>query len=215
LLLNYDRRSIARYRNVVASANEKIFDINPGVRITMATLISHPAVPLGLAALAGSSRISGRLLLTAMLASMLPDADVIGFYLGIPYDDAYGHRGLTHSLLFALMVGGLGALLARPLGTRRLTAFWLLTLATLSHGLLDALTSGGLGVAFFSPWSNQRFFFPWRPIRVAPLSLSRFLTGRGLLVLRSEFLWIWLPALGLAVSGLAGRWLWRRRQTPL
>ena len=27
---------------------------------------------------------------------------------------------------------------------------------------------GGLGVAFFSPFSNARYFLPWRPIRVAP-----------------------------------------------
>ena len=36
---------------------------------------------------------------------MLPDADVIGFRLGVPYGGMLGHRGLTHSLIFACMVG--------------------------------------------------------------------------------------------------------------
>ena len=40
---------------------------------------------------------------------MLPDADVFGLLVGIPYDSMFGHRGLTHSLLFAAAVGGLAA----------------------------------------------------------------------------------------------------------
>jgi inner membrane protein len=69
-----------------------------------------------------------------------------------------------------------------------------LFLSTLSHGILDALTSGGLGVAFFAPFDNSRYFFPWRPIRVSPISVSGFFSSRGLQVLRSELQWIWLPA---------------------
>ena len=33
--------------------------------------------------------------------SFLPDADVIGFGLGVRYEDEWGHRGATHSLAFA------------------------------------------------------------------------------------------------------------------
>jgi len=40
---------------------------------------------------------------------MLPDIDVIGFSFGIQYGDMFGHRGLTHSLCFALLAGGLAA----------------------------------------------------------------------------------------------------------
>ena len=36
--------------------------------------------------------------------SLLPDADVIGFALGVEYGDPWGHRGATHSLTFALAV---------------------------------------------------------------------------------------------------------------
>jgi inner membrane protein len=67
-------------------------------------------------------------------------------------------------------------------------------LATASHGLLDAMTNGGLGVAFFSPFVNQRYFLPWRPILVSPISVTRFFSVRGYDVLRSELFWVWIPA---------------------
>jgi hypothetical protein len=70
-----------------------------------------------------------------------------------------------------------------------------------SHTLLDAMTSGGLGVAFFSPFSNERYFFPWRPIRVSPIGVD-FFGEAGVAVLRSELIWVWIPC---AVLGVAGR----------
>ena len=63
-----------------------------------------------------------------------------------------------------------------------------LFLAAASHGLLDARTDGGLGVAFFSPFHQDRYFLPWRPIRVSSMGVSRFFTGRGLAALPSELL---------------------------
>ena len=43
--------------------------------------------------------------------SMLPDADVIGFALGVRYGAPWGHRGATHSFVFAIALGVLvGAL---------------------------------------------------------------------------------------------------------
>ena len=54
-------------------------------------------------------------ILTSMVVwsglSLLPDADVIGFRFGIRYADAWGHRGATHSLLFALAMGFVGGFL--------------------------------------------------------------------------------------------------------
>jgi inner membrane protein len=83
-------------------------------------------------------------------------------------------------------------------------------LATASHGFLDAMTDGGLGVAFFSPFNNTRYFLPWRPIRVSPIGVTRFFSHRGLEVIRSELLWIWLPSALLIVSA----WILRRRTAP-
>jgi inner membrane protein len=121
-----------------------------------------------------------------------------------------GHRGFSHSITFALIIGLSGALPASRLGVRRTTAFVILFLSVLSHGLLDAMTSGGLGVAFFSPFSNERFFLPWRVISVSPLSVERFITRRGLEVLKSEFIWIWLPSFAAGCLGWLCRLLFHR-----
>jgi inner membrane protein len=85
-----------------------------------------------------------------------------------------------------------------------------LFLATASHGVLDAMTNGGLGVAFFSPFDNRRYFLPWRPVRVSPIAVTRFFTPRGLAILQSELLWIWLPAILLASLV----WMLRRKSQP-
>jgi inner membrane protein len=82
----------------------------------------------------------------------------------------------------------------------------LLFLCTASHGVFDAMTSGGLGVAFFAPFDETRYFFPWRPIRVSPIGFG-FFSRRGLAVLLSEIVWLWLPALFVAgVATVINRW---------
>jgi inner membrane protein len=69
-------------------------------------------------------------------------------------------------------------------------------LVVASHGLLDTLTDGGLGAALLWPFSNQRFFAPWRPIPVAPIG-ARLLTADGLeLMLRECVLFLPLFAAG-------------------
>jgi inner membrane protein len=132
---------------------------------------------------------------------MLPDADVVGFHFGIRYQDFWGHRGFTHSLLFAALLAiSVVVITFRPgvSGDRRRLCFYLF-LTTASHGLLDAMTNGGLGIAFFSPFDTTRYFLPWRPILVSPIGVARFFSPRGLAVLDSELLWVWLPA-GLVAS---------------
>ena len=42
--------------------------------------------------------------------SALPDLDVIGFRFGIHYGDFWGHRGFTHSLVFAALLASVVAL---------------------------------------------------------------------------------------------------------
>ena len=67
----------------------------------MPSILTHPAVPLGLAVAYGQRYVSGRLLLAGVGASVLPDIDSLGLDLGIPYGHMLGHRGLSHSILFA------------------------------------------------------------------------------------------------------------------
>ena len=159
----------------------------------MPTALSHPAVPVAIGLGLGRAAVSGRLLAAAAVASVLPDLDVIGFRLGIPYASALGHRGLSHSLLFAVAVAVAGAALHRALRSRPLTTFAFLLVSTASHGILDAFTTGGLGVAFFWPFSSERFFAGTRVIVVAPLGV-RALSSRGAALLSSELRWVWGPS---------------------
>ena len=78
--------------------------------------------------------------------------------------------------------------------------FAFLFVCTMSHGVLDAMTNGGLGVAFFAPFHNERYFFPWTPIRVSPIGVG-FFSARGLATLRSELLWVWGPCVIAAILG--------------
>jgi inner membrane protein len=170
----------------------------------MPTIFTHPAVPLALGLALGHKTLSPRLIALGALATILPDFDSIAFKLGIAYADQFGHRGATHSLLFALAVGMTGAASATWLRTTRWRALWFLALCTASHPLLDALTNGGLGVALLWPWSHERIFAPWRPIAVSPIGPG-FFSARGLAVLWSELWWVWAPAFGVAASILGVR----------
>src|SRR5262245_17120635 len=150
----------------------------------MASVISHTAVPIALTMIAGRRRVSTRLLVASVLCSVLPDADGIGFNLGVPYEAPLGHRGLTHSILFALFVGLAGVLGHRFLRASPLAAFSMLAASTLSHGVLDAITNGGLGVGFFIPFDLDRYFFSWRPLEVSPMGWASW--SRAVAIARSE-----------------------------
>lgn len=164
----------------------------------MPTVLTHPAVPLAMAWGLGKDVIPKRLLIAGVIASVIPDLDVLAFRLGIPYAAEFGHRGFSHSLMFAFMAAIIGTGLTRYLRSTPTRTFWFLFVAVASHGVLDAFTSGGLGVAFLWPFSAQRFFAPVHPIKVSPIGLTHFLSSHGLAVLRSELLWVWLPCLGTA-----------------
>jgi len=212
----------------------------------LASALSHAVAALSLGTCFYRPSTPKRVWLAGALCSILPDLDVIALHFGIRYGDFWGHRGFTHSLLFAACLATLVAIPmlyegCHPEPSRALpavsghrvvangdegsashspsasassflsTGAWLWTylfLATASHGLLDAMTDGGLGVAFFSPFNNDRYFLPWRPIRVSPIGISRFFSDRGLEVLASELLWIWLPSVLLA----AFAWFWHGRR---
>jgi inner membrane protein len=113
--------------------------------------------------------------------SLLPDADVVGFHFGVAYGDPLGHRGASHSLAFAALGGCAIGLVARALHRPALRTGILAALVLASHGLLDTLTDGGLGCALLWPFSDERFFAPWRPLPVAPIGRA-FLSSWGLRV---------------------------------
>ena len=162
----------------------------------MPTFVTHAIAGAAIAQVLAPCSRRGSLTAAAAVCAMLPDIDVVGLDLGVPYDGLFGHRGFTHSIFFA---GVVALAVALPLWKRSRTGeswpvFACILAATLSHGILDALTNGGLGVAFFAPFSDRRYFFPVTPIEVSPLRASVFLSVRGVSVLSSEIVWVWLPA---------------------
>lgn len=173
----------------------------------MASLISHAIAALGIGAAFYKPDLPKRAWVAGAAGSMLPDADVIGFHVGVRYGDFWGHRGFTHSLLFAAILATLLVFSAfRKVAWRERRLLWFyFFLAIASHGLLDAMTDGGLGVAFFSPFDTARYFFGWRPILVSPVGITRFFSLRGVAVLRGEIVWIWLPAFFFAFCVYAFR----------
>ena len=167
----------------------------------MASELSHAIVALAIGHASRSSVMNWRALLVGIVCSIVPDVDVIGFRYGIQYGDAWGHRGLTHSLLFA---GLLSAVLVagwyRWKPTMAMVGMFLyLFLCTASHGVLDAMTDGGLGVAFFSPFDTSKYFFSVRPIVVSPIGIGEFFSEDAIQVLVSEAKWIWLPTIAVFV----------------
>ncbi|WP_338847582.1 metal-dependent hydrolase [Massilia sp. W12] len=174
----------------------------------MPTIFSHAAVPMFAALIATEKWIPRPLAMLGMAVAILPDADVLAFKFGIAYTDQFGHRGASHSLAFAALLGLLCCCAAY---WKQVQRPWLwggfIALAAASHGLLDMATNGGEGVALLWPALHERLFWPVTPIEVSPIGRG-FLSWRGVQTLYSEFLWIWLPMLAL----WGGAHLLRRRQ---
>lgn len=179
----------------------------------MPSVVGHFAVPL---ALRMARPVPARLLVAGLAASMLPDADTLGLLVGVAQAGPVGHRGLTHSVLFAVAVAAVaafgfrdrdaarigddapGAASDRPARVTPRLAFAFVLACALSHPLLDVLTNGGPGVMLGWPFDDARVFAPWRPVEVSPIGVG-FFSARGLAVVASELRWVVAPAFVLAV----------------
>ena len=169
----------------------------------MATIFSHPAVAIGLIPLFKSIIKKKLVIVFAIFLTILPDFDIIGYYLKIPYNSLFGHRGFSHSIIFACLMSFLFAIFIKYLYKFKLWKVWLyFFLSIMSHSFLDSITNGGLGVAFFSPFSNKRYFMPFRLLLVSPIGLKRFFTHYGWTVIISELKCVWFPSLILFLIGI-------------
>jgi inner membrane protein len=103
----------------------------------MVSLITHTVAALGIGTIFARPQLPKRVGVIGAVCSMLPDIDVIGFRLGIHYGDFWGHRGFTHSLLFASIIATLALVTGLPRALPRWSRGWLwlyFLLATASHG---------------------------------------------------------------------------------
>ncbi|MEA2700812.1 MAG: inner membrane protein [Myxococcales bacterium] len=133
--------------------------------------------------------------------SLLPDADLLLACFGVHDAGAVGHRGASHSLVTALMIGVACGYFARRMGLAPLRTAVAITIAVGSHGLLDALGEGGRGIPLFWPITTHRFMFPWRFLPDAP-RINDYLSKDGAFRLISEFCYF-LPMMAYV--------LWPRR----
>ena len=168
----------------------------------MATAFSHFLV--GYTISKGLKVSKKSLIGMAIVSAAMPDLDVIGFFKGIPYESTFGHRGFTHSIFFAFTWATLFALVISS--WRNLRAWFLIFLSTVSHGIIDAMTSGGRGIGFFIPFSDERFFLPFRPIKVAPIGIRNFFSDWGLSVIKSELFWVGIPCLVILILIYLFKW---------
>jgi inner membrane protein len=175
----------------------------------MPTVMTHAVVGLAAGTVFDATRRAGtgsrrRFWIASALLPVLPDFDVLGLVVGVPFYSMWGHRGISHSLAAALVLGVIAALACRASGARMLPLSLYFAIVTASHGVLDAFTNGGPGVAFFAPFDDTRYFFPWRPVPVSPLAAS-FFSEWGWRVFRAELVMVWLPAVAIAAAALVSR----------
>lgn len=145
------------------------------------SLLAYAPVGFGLF-LAGyeSAAFAGGAIMLGL--TMLPDCDH-----GIPFLD---HRGPTHTLLFALLVGGLLGVTTAALVPHRggrvgasSFAFAIGTFAIVAHLIADLLTP--MGIEPFWPLSNRRYSLQVTTARNP--SANNVLLGLGVLVTVTGF----------------------------
>lgn len=177
----------------------------------MATPFTHAAVAVGGALIAGQlvPRMPARFWALAIGCAVLADADVVAGWLGAPFESAWDHRGLTHSLAACLLTAGVSTLLlamARTLTARQLFfGAGMLLLVAVSHPLLDAMTDGQ-GVALFWPILTERMHLNFRPLANMTVELDGIFSDRAVRVALAELTWVWLPVFSLvALTHLAVR----------
>jgi inner membrane protein len=147
----------------------------------------------------------------------VPDVDIAFVWMGARYRGMFGHRGITHSVAFAVtLAAALVWLFFRREPSRfRVRAGAVLLLAGLSHPFLDASMASGVGVALLAPFSAARYHSVFRPIRVTPPTGNPWLDPGGIRVTNSEIVWIWVPSLLLILAGIRlARWR-ERNSIPL
>lgn len=158
----------------------------------MASAFVHAVASVAIGKLSFLQKVDWEFWALGAFCAVIPDADVLAFKFGIPYEIMWGHRGITYSLSFAVLLS-LWVWFAfyrqeklRTLRSALILLFFIL--ATASHAILDAMTTGRLGIAFFAPFHNERYFLAFRPIAVSPIGIKNFFSEWGWRVVKSEFI---------------------------
>jgi len=131
----------------------------------MASSWTHAAGAVAIAATLMPRSVPPRTWYLVAAAAVVLDLDTGRLWGGGDVAWLGGHRALTHSLSFAASFGLVVAVALRPAvrGASAMFRAWLAALlAIATHGALDALTTYGEGVQFLAPFSELRYWAPWR-----------------------------------------------------
>lgn len=201
----------------------------------MCSAITHAVLGLQVARIGTGERMPVRYWVAAAALGVLPDIDGVRRTFAPGWNEGmWGHRGVTHSLLAAAVVGGLMTLALFPRGQMpeqagaggvgrargwsspisRWQVWAVLAAAMALHGLTDMLTNGGSGVAVFAPVSLERERWAFHPVEVSPMSVGRFFSDRGVEILKSEARWVLLPGALVVAAVEVLRRKALRRQAP-
>ena len=169
----------------------------------MPSPLGHSMVNVSLYMLIGRSRYffnSWKYLPLCLLIGLFSDIDILFIALGA---SAYFHRGLTHSILFAVLIAftfSLAPLFKSKIEWRKILLFFLAL--TSGHLLLDYFTFDGFlpaGILLFWPFNDTYFQSPYCIFRsfdwMTLKGIFSFATFKAILL---EFI-ICLPFLVLAV----------------
>lgn len=110
-------------------------------------------------AMAGK-QIGKRAMLLGALAQSIPDIDFVASFWLDPVEDLLAHRGITHSIIFILLISPLLGWLSRKTVSDQIPLIgWSIFFFTemLIHLFLDAFNNYGVG--WFEPFSNYRVSF--------------------------------------------------------
>jgi inner membrane protein len=141
----------------------------------MSSVLGHGLVGISVASAIGGNQPAGKrrkLLLIAALTAIVPDLDIL-VYIAFGPLGITPHRGITHTLLFAAMMGAALAAISRSYFSLNFrTAFLLFSGVMVSHLLLDYLMGCGPAVPFFWPFADQGYLFPYKVVPTAYYGLS-------------------------------------------
>lgn len=166
----------------------------------------------------GGRKLGMRAAALGAVVGAFPDIDVVyGLFAVDDMAQLQWHRGLTHSLFFAPLIGTLFGWLfwrwRRSRGASEALLPWLAVcvLAVLSHPLLDACTT--YGTQLLAPFSDRRFAWNAVPI-IEPIYTGVLLLG--LLVARYARTMGWLVALvALVLSSEYLLWGWTQNKQAI
>ncbi|MEP7169140.1 MAG: metal-dependent hydrolase [Bacteroidota bacterium] len=123
-------------------------------------------------------KIGKKGMLWGALANSLPDIDVAANFFADPVNALLIHRGITHSIFFAVVISPLLAYLFYKTHLKHFLSYklcWLFFLiAIIAHDAIDVCTAYGTGL--LEPFSHQRFsldsIFVADPLYTLPLIIS-------------------------------------------